>query len=85
MARCAWAELSSQARQYHDEEWGVPHGNDRLLFDQLSFQVMQGGFSWVMVLGKREGIRRAFAGCSISIRSPASMTPTLLASSLIVE
>jgi DNA-3-methyladenine glycosylase I len=40
----------------------VPNDNDRLLFDQLSFQVIQGGVSWAMVLGKRPGMRRAFAG-----------------------
>jgi DNA-3-methyladenine glycosylase I len=60
-ARCWWAETSPQARRYHDIEWGVPTDHDWLLFDQLSFQVIQGGFSWDMVLGKREGIRRAFA------------------------
>lgn len=62
VARCWWAELSPEARFYHDEEWGVPNDNDRLLFDQLSFQVIQGGVSWAMVLGKRPGMRRAFAG-----------------------
>ena len=62
VARCWWAELTPQARHHHDDEWGVPNDNDRLLFDQLSFQVIQGGLSWVMVLEKREGLRRAFAG-----------------------
>ena len=45
----------SKRAVYHDEEWGVPNDNDRLLFDQLCVQVIQGGLSWVMVLAKRTG------------------------------
>jgi len=62
VARCWWAELSQEARHHHDEEWGVPNDSDTLLFDQLSFQLIQGGLSWVMVLEKRAALRRAFAG-----------------------
>lgn len=59
--RCGWArtELSIP---YHDEEWGVPCRDDRLLFEHLLLDCAQAGLSWEIMLKKREGYRRAFAG-----------------------
>lgn len=59
--RCGWArtELSIP---YHDEEWGVPCREDRLLFEHLLLDCAQAGLSWEIMLRKREGYRRAFAG-----------------------
>lgn len=59
--RCGWArtELSIP---YHDREWGVPCRNDRLLFEHLLLDCAQAGLSWEIMLRKREGYRRAFAG-----------------------
>lgn len=48
--------------RYHDEEWGVPVHDDRLLFELLTLEGAQAGLSWLTVLKKREGYRRAFAG-----------------------
>jgi DNA-3-methyladenine glycosylase I len=48
--------------RYHDEEWGVPHHDDRALFELLILEGAQAGLSWNTILNKREGYRRAFAG-----------------------
>ena len=50
---------------YHDDEWGVPVYDDRLLFEMLILEGAQAGLSWETVLGKRDGYRRAFHGFDI--------------------
>jgi DNA-3-methyladenine glycosylase I len=47
---------------YHDEEWGVPHHDDRALFELITLEGAQAGLSWTTILRKREGYRNAFAG-----------------------
>lgn len=47
---------------YHDDEWGVPVHDDRLLFQKLLLDGFQAGLSWRTILHKRENFRRAFAG-----------------------
>ena len=47
---------------YHDEEWGVPSHDDHHLFELLTLEGAQAGLSWSMILRKREGYGRAFAG-----------------------
>jgi DNA-3-methyladenine glycosylase I len=62
MKRCAWAPLDNASYlAYHDEEWGVPVHDDRLLFEMLTLEGAQAGLSWSTILNKREGYRRAFA------------------------
>jgi DNA-3-methyladenine glycosylase I len=46
---------------YHDDEWGVPHHDDRSLFELLTLEGAQAGLSWTTILRKREGYREAFA------------------------
>lgn len=46
---------------YHDEEWGVPVHDDRVLFEFLILEGAQAGLSWSTVLRKREAYRKAFA------------------------
>lgn len=60
--RCAWAGSDPLYRDYHDREWGVPVHDDRLLFEFLTLEGAQAGLSWITILRKREGYRRAFAG-----------------------
>jgi len=48
--------------RYHDKEWGVPVRRDRKHFEFLLLDAFQAGLSWAIVLHKREGFRRAFAG-----------------------
>jgi DNA-3-methyladenine glycosylase I len=50
---------------YHDEEWGVPVHNDRLLFEHLILDCFQAGLSWRTILHKRENFRRAFDGFKV--------------------
>ena len=47
---------------YHDEEWGVPVHDDRLLFESLVLDGAQAGLSWSTILNKRDAYREAFAG-----------------------
>lgn len=48
--------------EYHDNEWGVPVHDDRLLFEFLILEGAQAGLSWETILNKRENYRRAFDG-----------------------
>ncbi|MCP4641435.1 MAG: DNA-3-methyladenine glycosylase I [bacterium] len=58
--RCEWAQAELM-QPYHDEEWGVPVHDDRLLFEFLIIEGAQAGLSWSTILKKREGYRTAFA------------------------
>ncbi|MFQ5493177.1 MAG: DNA-3-methyladenine glycosylase I [Candidatus Dojkabacteria bacterium] len=60
--RCEWAGDDPDYVKYHDEEWGVPTHDDRILFEFLVLESMQAGLSWLTVLRKRENFREAFAG-----------------------
>ena len=59
--RCPWA-TTEPAISYHDEEWGVPLNDDRMLFEFLILEGAQAGLSWITILKKRENYRTAFAG-----------------------
>jgi len=59
--RCAWAGSDPLYVRYHDEEWGVPVTDDRILFEFLVLEGAQAGLSWLTILRKRENYRRAFA------------------------
>jgi DNA-3-methyladenine glycosylase I len=60
--RCAWCGADPLYRAYHDEEWGVPLHDERALFEFLVLEGAQAGLSWLTILKKREGYRRAFDG-----------------------
>ena len=61
LCRCPWVDLSkSDYVAYHDEEWGVPVHDDRLLFEFLVLEGAQAGLSWYTVLRKRQHYRAAF-------------------------
>ena len=59
LERCEWA-VSELMISYHDEEWGVPLHDDRLLFEFLILEGAQAGLSWNTILNKRESYRAAF-------------------------
>lgn len=59
--RCAWCSAAPEYVQYHDREWGFPVRDDRRLFEKLSLEGFQSGLSWLTILRKREGFRKAFA------------------------
>lgn len=58
--RCEWCLGTDFERDYHDQEWGVPLHDDRLLFEHLTLDGAQAGLSWLTILKKREGYREAF-------------------------
>jgi len=60
--RCAWVGTDPLYIRYHDEEWGVPTHDDRKHFEFIVLESAQAGLSWLTILRKREGYRRAFAG-----------------------
>jgi DNA-3-methyladenine glycosylase I len=61
--RCEWAGKDDPLMlAYHDEEWGVPHHDDRRLFELLTLEGAQAGLSWSTILRKRENYKAAFAG-----------------------
>jgi DNA-3-methyladenine glycosylase I len=59
-ARCPWANSTPDYIAYHDEEWGRPIRDDRGLFERLTLEAFQSGLSWLTILRKRPGFRRAF-------------------------
>src|SRR6266496_2522252 len=59
MPRCPWATTEPNIT-YHDEEWGVPVHDDRLLFEFLILEGAQAGLSWSTILKKRKAYRMAF-------------------------
>src|SRR6058998_2705259 len=61
MPRCPWATTEPNIT-YHDQEWGVPVHDDRLLFEFLILEGAQAGLSWSTILKKRENYRIAFDG-----------------------
>jgi DNA-3-methyladenine glycosylase I len=61
LTRCKWPS-NALAIRYHDEEWGLPQHDDRVLFEFLILEGAQAGLSWDTVLQKRENYRAAFDG-----------------------
>lgn len=61
MERCNWVTQDPVYIHYHDTEWGVPVHDDRTLFEFLILEGAQAGLSWITILKRREGYRKAFA------------------------
>jgi DNA-3-methyladenine glycosylase I len=59
--RCGWATSAPEYVAYHDDEWGWPLHGDRELFERVSLEAFQSGLSWLIILRKRPGFRKAFA------------------------
>ena len=72
-ARCGWAGTDELYVKYHDEEWGKPVDDDRILFEFLVLESAQAGLSWITILRKREGYRTAFH--RVDPERVAQMTP----------
>jgi DNA-3-methyladenine glycosylase I len=62
LQRCVWASDDPLMQAYHDEEWGVPQRDPRMLWEMLMLEGFQAGLAWIIVLRKRESFREAFAG-----------------------
>ncbi len=61
VVRCWWAGDDPLYGRYHDEEWGVPIGDERVLYELLCLEGFQAGLSWITILRKRDAFRAAFA------------------------
>jgi DNA-3-methyladenine glycosylase I len=85
--RCPWPGSDPLYQAYHDEEWGVPVHDDRLLFEFLTLEGAQAGLSWITILRKREAYCRAFAGFDPAVVAAfaAEETAALLADPGIVR
>jgi len=59
---CSWPGSDPLMLKYHDKEWGKPVTSDRAILEFLVLESAQAGLSWLTILRKREGYRRAFAG-----------------------
>lgn len=64
--RCGWAGTDALYVKYHDEEWGRPVTDDATLFEFLVLESAQAGLSWITILRKREGYRKAFHGFDVA-------------------
>lgn len=61
-SRCAWVPKGDELyAKYHDEEWGVPVHDDKVMFEFLVLESAQAGLSWRTILGRRAGYKKAFA------------------------
>ena len=60
--RCAWVGDDPLYIDYHDREWGVSSHDDAYIFEMLLLEGAQAGLNWRLILGKREGYRRAYDG-----------------------
>jgi DNA-3-methyladenine glycosylase I len=60
IVRCRWAESDPLLSAYHDQEWGVPEYDSRALWEKLMLDGFQAGLSWLTILRKRDGFRKAF-------------------------
>ena len=59
--RCPWLDTTKPDYvAYHDDEWGVPVHDDKVMFEFLVLESAQAGLSWLTVLKKRENYRKAF-------------------------
>ena len=70
--RCGWCGTDELYVKYHDEEWGKPVTDDKTLFEFLVLESAQAGLSWITILKKREGYRKAF--CNFDAAQVAQMT-----------
>ena len=61
LKRCSWCGSDELYVKYHDDEWGKPVYDDRILFEFLVLESAQAGLSWITVLRKRQNYRKAFA------------------------
>jgi len=66
ITRCTWAGSDPLYIKYHDEEWGKPVYDDKILFEFLILEGAQAGLSWITILRRRENYRKAFANFEVN-------------------
>jgi len=73
MERCGWVTNDPIYIKYHDEEWGVPVHDDKKLFEFIILEGAQAGLSWLTILKRRSGYRKAFT--NFNVQKVARFTP----------
>jgi DNA-3-methyladenine glycosylase I len=76
LVRCSWPGKDSVYIDYHDTEWGVPVTGDQAMFERIALEGFQAGLSWITILKRREGFRKAFKNFDlkkVSKLSPADV------------
>jgi DNA-3-methyladenine glycosylase I len=66
LVRCRWAGTDELYIKYHDEEWGKEVHDDHTFFEFLILESAQAGLSWITILRRREGYRKAFADFDVN-------------------
>lgn len=66
LKRCSWPKQDQLYLDYHDTEWGVEVTGDNALFEAISLEGFQAGLSWITILRRRDGFRKAFRNFEIS-------------------
>jgi len=64
--RCGWPGNDELYIHYHDTEWGVPVRGDDAMFERIALEGFQAGLSWITILKRREGFRRAFENFEVA-------------------
>lgn len=72
LTRCKWPGQDSLYIDYHDTEWGVPVFGDDEMFERITLEGFQAGLSWITILKRREGFRKAFK--NFEVKKVAKMT-----------
>jgi DNA-3-methyladenine glycosylase I len=65
LTRCYWPKQDRLYIEYHDTEWGVPVTEENSLFEAIALEGFQAGLSWITILKRREGFRKAFLNFDI--------------------
>lgn len=73
LTRCSWCGTDELYVRYHDEEWGKVVTDEQTLFEFLVLESAQAGLSWITILRRREGYRKAFA--NFDYREVAKFSP----------
>lgn len=72
LVRCSWPGNDQLYRDYHDTEWGVAVTGEREMFERIALEGFQAGLSWITILKRREGFRKAFE--NFDLRKVSRMT-----------
>lgn len=62
---CDYAAGDPLHGPYHDNEYGFPVRDERLLFERLIFEINQAGLNWALILRKQDGFRAAYDGFDV--------------------
>ena len=83
--RCGWCGTDELYVKYHDQEWGKLVTDDKKLFEFLVLESAQAGLSWITILRKREGYRKAFCEFEGIVRNRLKIKSTITNARLFLD